>query len=85
MRLRSAVNCIEGELSCRSLVLGWIWRNIAVLGRVREKQDPRSLWLGSMRQRRHPNIVAVALANKNARIAVSLVTSDSVYDASHAA
>ena len=53
----------------------------AALGRVREKQDPRSLWLGKMRQRRHPNIVAVALANKNARIAWSLLTSDSVYDA----
>jgi hypothetical protein len=38
----------------------------SALGRVREKQDPRSLWLGKMRQRRHPNIVAVALANKNA-------------------
>ena len=35
-----------------------------------------------MRQRRHPNIVAVALANKNARIAWSLLTSDSNYDAS---
>jgi transposase len=34
-----------------------------------------------MRQRRHPNTVAVALANKNARIAWSLFTSDSVYDA----
>ena len=52
----------------------------AALGRVGEKQDPRSLWLGKMRQRRHPNIVAVALANKNARIAWSLLTSDSVYD-----
>jgi transposase len=49
----------------------------AALGRVRDKQDPRSLWLGKMRQRRHPNI---ALANKNARIAWSLLTSDSVYD-----
>src|SRR5271169_5992518 len=36
----------------------------AALGRVREKQDPRSLWLGKMRQRRHPNIVAVALATR---------------------
>jgi transposase len=34
-----------------------------------------------MRQRRHPNIVAVALTNKNARIAWSLLTSDSAYDA----
>jgi transposase len=53
----------------------------AALGRVREKQDPRSL-LGKMRLRRHPNIAAVALANKNARIAWSLLTSDNVYDAS---
>jgi transposase len=53
----------------------------AALGRVREKQDPRSLWLSKMRQRRHPNIVAVALANKNARIAWSLLTSDNVYNA----
>jgi transposase len=52
----------------------------SALGRVRDKLDPRSLWLGRMRQRRHPNIVAVALANKNARIAWSLLTSDSVYD-----
>jgi transposase len=44
----------------------------SALGRVRDKQDPRSLWLGKMRQRRHPNIVAVALANKNARIALEL-------------
>jgi transposase len=50
------------------------------LGRVRDKQDPRSPWLGRMRQRRHPNIVTIMLANKNARIAWSLLTSDSVYD-----
>ena len=54
----------------------------AALGRVRDKQDPRSLWLGKMRQRRHPNVVAVALANKNARIAWSLLTSDNAYNAS---
>jgi transposase len=54
----------------------------SALGRVRDKQDPRSLWLGRMRQRRHPNIVAVALANKNARIAWSGLASDSAYDAS---
>jgi transposase len=54
----------------------------SALGRVRDKQDLRSLWLGKMRQRRHPNVVAVALANKNARIAWSLLASDSAYDAS---
>ena len=41
----------------------------AALGRTRGKQDPRSLWLLKMRERRHANVVAVALANKNARIA----------------
>jgi transposase len=50
----------------------------AALGRVRKKQDPRSPWLGKMRQRRHPNIVAVALANKDARIAWSLLKSGNV-------
>jgi transposase len=54
----------------------------AALGRVRDKRDPKSLWLGKMRQRRHPKIVAFALANKNARIAWSLLTSDNVYDTS---
>jgi hypothetical protein len=43
------------------------------------KQDPRSLWF-KMRERRHPNIVAVALANKNARIAWSLLAGDKIYD-----
>jgi transposase len=41
----------------------------AVLGRSGGKQDARSRWIGQMRERRHPNVVAVALANKNARIA----------------
>ena len=52
----------------------------AALARIRGKQDPRSLWLGRMRERRHPNIVAVALANKNARIVWSLLSSDTAYD-----
>ena len=52
----------------------------AALARIRGKQDPRSLWLGKMRERRHPNIVAVALANKNARIVWSLLSSDTAYD-----
>ena len=40
----------------------------AALGKAGGKQDPRSRWLGNLRERRHPNVVAVALANKNARI-----------------
>ena len=52
----------------------------AALGKVQGKQDPRSLWLIKMRERRHPNVVAVALANKNARIAWSLLSNDTIYD-----
>lgn len=51
----------------------------AALGKVGDKQDPRSLWLGKMRERRHPNVVAVALANKNARIIWAMLASDDVY------
>jgi transposase len=36
----------------------------AALGRVRDKQDPRSLWLRRMWQRRHPNIVTIMLATR---------------------
>ena len=37
-------------------------------------------WLLKVRERRHANVVAVALANKNARIAWSLLTSSMDYD-----
>ena len=52
----------------------------AALGRTRGKQDPGSLWLLKMRERRHANVVAVALANKNARIAWGLLASGMNYD-----
>jgi transposase len=52
----------------------------AALGRAGGKQDPRSRWLGKLRQRRHPNIAAVALANKNARIAWALLSNGEAYD-----
>jgi transposase len=52
----------------------------AALSRARGKQDPRSRWLSKLRERRHPNIVAVALANKNARIAWALLSGNEAYD-----
>jgi len=51
----------------------------AVLGKAHGKDDPRSQWIGRMRERRHPNVVAVALANKNARIVWSVLTRDEAY------
>lgn len=52
----------------------------AALGRAGGKQDPRSLWLGKLRQRRHPNVAAVALANKNARIVWAMLSGDASYE-----
>ena len=39
----------------------------AVLGKAQGKDDPRSQWIGKMRERRHPNVVAVALAKQMLR------------------
>ena len=51
----------------------------ALLGRAGGKQDTRSQWIGRMRERRHPNVVAVALANKNARIVWSILARGEEY------
>ncbi|MFZ1725326.1 MAG: IS110 family transposase [Albidovulum sp.] len=51
----------------------------AVLGKAGGKQDPRSRWIGQLRERRHPNVVSVALANKNARIVWSMLARDEDY------
>jgi transposase len=52
----------------------------AALSRAGGKHDPRSRWLVKLRQRRHPNIAAVALANKNARVAWALLSGGEAYD-----
>ena len=46
----------------------------AVLQATKNKDDPRSRWLKALSERRNKNIAAVALANKNARIAWALLT-----------
>jgi transposase len=51
----------------------------AVLGKASGKQDARSIWINQMRERRHPNIVAVAIANKNARIIWSILSKNEEY------
>lgn len=53
----------------------------AALGKAGGKQDARSQWIGRMRERRHPNVVAVALANKNARIVWSILSRREAYRA----
>jgi len=53
---------------------------IAALGKIGGKQDPRSRWLASLGQRRHPNVAAVALANKNARIVWAMLAGNVSYE-----
>lgn len=57
----------------------------AVLGKAGGKQDAQSQWIGRMRERRHPNVVAVALANKNARIVWSILSRGDDYRPAQAA
>ena len=45
------------------------------------KTDQRSKWLRALIERRGKNKAAVALANKNARIAWVLLSSDQTYTA----
>jgi transposase len=37
------------------------------------KRDPRSIWISRLKLRRGPNVAAVALANKNARVMWALL------------
>lgn len=52
----------------------------SALGRIRYKSDPRSRWLRKLCERRPYNVAAVALANKNARIAWALLRYGEAYD-----
>jgi transposase len=57
----------------------------AVILRSRGKAGYEKGWLGKLLARRHPNIAACALANKNARIVWALLTHDRAYDSAYAA
>jgi transposase len=51
----------------------------ATVHRARRKTDARSRWVMSLEERRGKNIATVAIANKNARIAWALLTSEAEY------
>jgi transposase len=51
----------------------------ATVHHARRKTDARSRWILSLEHRRGKNIAAVAIANKNARIAWALLTSEAEY------
>src|ERR1700731_2864204 len=51
----------------------------AALRFAARKRDPRSRWIGAVRERRGANIAAVALANKNARVLWALLARNEDY------
>jgi transposase len=51
----------------------------ATVHHARRKTDARSRWILSLEERRGKNIAAVAIANKNARIAWALLTTEREY------
>jgi hypothetical protein len=55
----------------------------SALKAARHKGDPRSRWVFKVSERRRPNIGAVALTNKNARIAWALLTRGGHYDSQY--
>jgi transposase len=55
----------------------------AALKVANQKDEPRSRWLQSLYTRRHKNIAAVALANKNTRIVWALLSQEADYEADH--
>jgi transposase len=52
----------------------------AVVRNCAGKSDPLSLWLNSLLERKHPNVVATALANKTARIAWAMLSTGQEYN-----
>ncbi|SIT49469.1 hypothetical protein BN2475_1410007 [Paraburkholderia ribeironis] len=50
----------------------------AVIQAARRTDDQQG-WLPRLLQRRNPNVAAVAMANKNARIVWALLTNDRAY------
>lgn len=53
----------------------------SVIYSARNKTDPLSLWVKRIADKRHPNVAAVALANKTARIAWAMIRNGTDYRA----
>ncbi len=57
----------------------------AAVWAARGKTDPLSRWINGLGERRHNNVVAIALANKTARMAWALLRHEREYDESWSA
>ena len=52
---------------------------------IEKKEDALSHWAKNLKQRRHPNVAIVAMANKLARIAWAVMTTGKAFDAERGA
>jgi transposase len=52
----------------------------AVVSQARHREDRLSRWVTGIATRRHPNVAAVALANKTARMAWAMLRNETDYD-----
>ena len=52
----------------------------AVVSQAKHRDDRLSQWVTSIARRKHPNVAAVALANKTARMAWAMLRNDANYD-----
>jgi transposase len=52
----------------------------AVVASAKKKDDHLSRWVTELAERRHPNVAAVALANKTVRMAWAMMNHDADYD-----
>jgi transposase len=56
----------------------------AVVSRANTKEDRLSRWVNELSERSHPNVAAVALANKTVRMAWAMLSSGADYDPENA-
>ena len=67
----------RGDVYLRSLL---IHGARAVVSQAKHKDDRLSRWVTGIATRRHPNVAAVALANKTARMAWAMLRNETDYD-----
>ena len=67
----------RGDVYLRSML---IHGARAVVSQAKHRDDRLSRWVIGIAQRRHPNVAAVALANKTARMAWAMLRNESDYD-----
>jgi transposase len=67
----------RGDVYLRSLL---VHGARAVVSQAKHRDDRLSRWVTGIAQRRHPNVAAVALANKTARMAWAMLRNETDYD-----